>query len=69
MDVITALEAASGSGGSYHLLTGDRTESVCGTVKRDDLFAGQAHEILPKVEAERRGLEPCERCLGRDRDQ
>jgi len=62
MDVITAQEAASGNGGHYHLLTEDRTASICGTVQKDTLFAGQAHEILPKTEAERQGLEPCERC-------
>jgi hypothetical protein len=62
MDVITALEAASGSGGHYHLLNENRTASICGTVQKDTLFAGQAHEVFSKVEAERRGLEPCERC-------
>ncbi|WP_276302493.1 hypothetical protein [Halorussus lipolyticus] len=63
MDVITALEAASGDGGYYHLLNEDATASVCGTVQKDTLFAGQAHEILPKAEAEQQGLEPCARCI------
>jgi hypothetical protein len=62
MDVITALEAASGDGGHYHLLNDDETASICGTVQKDTLFAGQAHRILPQAEAERRGLELCERC-------
>lgn len=62
MDVITALEAASGEGGYYHLLNDDGTASVCGTVQNDSLFAGQAHRILPKIEAERQGLKLCERC-------
>jgi hypothetical protein len=62
MDVITALEAASGEGGYYHLLNDEETASVCGTVQKDTLFAGQAHRILEKAEAERRGLQLCERC-------
>lgn len=62
MDVITALEAASGTEGYYHLLNDDETASVCGTVQKESLFAGQAHRILPQVEAERQGLKLCERC-------
>jgi hypothetical protein len=62
MDVITALEAASGDGGYYHLLNDEQTASVCGTVQKDTLFAGQAHRILPKIEAERQGLQLCKRC-------
>lgn len=62
MDVITALEAASGEGGYYHLLNDDQSASICGTVQKDTLFAGQAHQILSKAEAEKQGLKPCERC-------
>lgn len=63
MDVITALEAASGADGYYHILNQAETGSVCGAVKDDSLFSGHAHDILPRTEAEQQGLQPCDRCM------
>jgi hypothetical protein len=65
MRVVTTREAASGNTGCYHILTEDGTQSLCGAVKEDQFFGGDAHEVLSQDEAERRDLRPCEKCQSR----
>ena len=64
MRVVLSTEAATGPPpGVYHLLDDDESKSLCGTVNADSLFGIEPCTILPREDAERKGFDPCKRCL------
>jgi hypothetical protein len=65
MRVVTTREAESGNSGCYHILDEDGAQSLCGAVKEDQFFGGDANEVLAQDEAEQRDLRPCEKCRRR----
>ncbi|WP_135533789.1 MULTISPECIES: hypothetical protein [Halostella] len=63
MRVVTTREAESGNTGCYHIVDEENDQSLCGAVKEDQFFGGDAHEVFPRDVAEKRDLRPCEKCL------
>ena len=61
MTVLT-IEALQTASGYYHLLTKDRTRSLCGSVSADGQFAAGMHRVPTRERAEDRGFEVCGLC-------
>lgn len=61
MTVLT-VEALQTASGHYHLLTGDRTRSLCGGVSSESQFAAGMHRVFTRDRAEDRGFEVCGLC-------
>ena len=61
MTVLT-IEALQAASGYYHLLTEDRTRSLCGSVSAESQFAAGMHRVLTRERAEDRDFEVCGLC-------
>lgn len=59
--------ALEGDAGTYHLLTPDGTESLCGMLHDSSWWGSSMAEKLPRAEADDRGLTPFEHCLAKRR--
>lgn len=62
MMVVLAIEALQTASGYYHLLTEDRTRSLCGGVSAESQFAAGMHRVLTREQAEDRDFEVCGLC-------
>lgn len=69
MSVISDSVVVASDDGYYHILNTDETGSICGAITEQRAAADSAGECISHVEAERRGFQPCERCLTYPGDQ
>lgn len=54
--------ASEGNGGTYHLLTPEETESLCGILNDSSWWGTEITEIVSRADTEQRGYTPCEHC-------
>lgn len=62
MQALLTVEAQRATSKSYHILSEDRTRSLCGAVSAESQFASEMHRVLTQQQAEERGFEVCGRC-------
>lgn len=59
---VLSVEAKETMSGCYHILSADRTRSLCGNVNNESPFAADVRRIIPRRRAESRGFEVCGLC-------
>lgn len=61
MTVLT-IEALQTASGYYHILSENRTNSLCGSVSNESQFAAGMHRVLTRKQAENQGFDVCGLC-------